>query len=51
MLFDCALCGFVYDENQTPLELGYPSGTGFFDLPDDWHCPLCGADKSEFCME
>ena len=28
----------------------YPvaSGTQFRDLPDDWRCPTCGAEKSKF---
>ena len=23
-------------------------GTAFKDLPDDWRCPTCGAEKSKF---
>ena len=25
-----------------------PAGTAFEDLPEDWVCPVCGADKSMF---
>jgi len=38
----CSVCGFVYDE----ADIG--SGTKWEDLSDDWVCPLCGAEKSEF---
>ncbi len=24
------------------------AGTAFADLPEDWVCPLCGAEKSDF---
>ena len=27
------------------------AGTKFEDLPDDWECPVCGADKSDFEKE
>ncbi|HOX00393.1 MAG TPA: rubredoxin, partial [Deltaproteobacteria bacterium] len=32
-------------------EGGIPAGTAFDKLPDDWSCPVCGADKSEFSPE
>ncbi len=27
---------------------GIAAGTSFEDIPDDWVCPVCGADKSAF---
>lgn len=36
----CGICGYVYDEAK--------EGVAFDALPDDWVCPLCGADKSAF---
>ncbi|RLB67082.1 MAG: rubredoxin, partial [Deltaproteobacteria bacterium] len=24
------------------------AGTSFADLPEDWVCPMCGADKDSF---
>ena len=27
---------------------GIEPGTAFEDIPDDWVCPVCGADKSQF---
>lgn len=36
----CTVCGYVYDEAV--------EGVKFADLPDDWVCPLCGAEKDQF---
>lgn len=35
----CSICGYIYDE---------AAGGKWEDLPVDWKCPLCGADKSQF---
>ena len=48
MRYTCELCGYVYDEAEGLPEEGYPAGTKFDDLPDDWVCPLCGAAKDNF---
>ncbi len=44
--YECTICGYIYDpakgaDDVTP-------GTSFDDLPDDWVCPTCGADKDMF---
>lgn len=44
----CCPCGYLYIE-----ELGCPSkgiapATAFKDVPDDWHCPVCGLPKEYF---
>ncbi len=44
----CSVCGFIYDEAEGIPEAGIAPGTKWEDLPDDWVCPLCGAEKSEF---
>ena len=36
----CLACGFVYDD---AVEL-----INFEDLPNDWTCPICNAEKSDF---
>ena len=46
--WQCTLCEYVYDP-----ALGDPTGdvapgTAFADVPDDWVCPDCGADKEYF---
>lgn len=47
----CQVCGYVYDPEQGDPEGDIPAGTSFEDLPEDWVCPVCGADKSEFEKE
>ena len=42
MRYVCSICGYVYDEAQSP-----PWNT----LSDDWKCPLCGAAKGAFRPE
>ncbi|MGI6537326.1 MAG: rubredoxin [Caldicoprobacterales bacterium] len=44
----CSVCGYVYDEANGIPESGVAPGTRWEDLPDDWTCPLCGAEKSLF---
>ena len=47
----CNLCGYVYDEEIGDADNGIAAGTKFEDLGEDWVCPLCQADKSEFSQE
>lgn len=44
----CPLCGYLYDEAAGDPENGVAPGTKWEDVPEDWVCPLCGADKSQF---
>ena len=39
MKYVCELCGYVYDQKE---------GTAFADLPGDFTCPECGAEKEAF---
>jgi rubredoxin len=39
---------YVYDPEVGDLERGIQPGTPFEDLPDDWCCPKCGAEKEYF---
>ena len=48
MKYVCDICGWEYDEELGDPENGIEPGTKFEDLPDDFVCPLCGADKSSF---
>ena len=43
---DCP--GYSYDPLRGEHTQDIPPGTAFEDLPDDFHCPACGADKSFF---
>ncbi|MEZ7197645.1 rubredoxin [Pseudodesulfovibrio karagichevae] len=47
----CEICGYVYDPAQGDPDSDIPAGTKFEDLPDDWTCPVCGADKDSFVPE
>lgn len=46
--YRCVICDYIYDPEQGDSEHGIAPGTSFDDLPDDWCCPLCGVDKSNF---
>jgi rubredoxin len=47
--FRCPACGYVYDEQQGHPREGFPPGTPWRDVPDDWACPDCGVrDKVDF---
>lgn len=41
-------CGYVYDPAEGDIENNIPPGTAFEDLPEEWVCPVCGAEKSFF---
>ena len=47
----CDLCGWVYDEEVGDPDNGIAPGTKFEDLPEDFVCPLCGADQEQFSEE
>ena len=44
----CRNCGFIYDEAAGWPDEGIAPGTRFEDIPDDWYCPDCGTEKSDF---
>ena len=41
-------CDFIYDEELGDQEEGFPPGTRFEDIDDNWICPDCGATKEIF---
>ena len=43
MRYVCSVCGYVYDEDA--------EGVPFDELPGDWTCPVCTADKELFEAE
>lgn len=45
--YECP-CGYVYDPEEGDVETMIPAGTAFEDLPEDWVCPKCGAEKEYF---
>jgi rubredoxin len=41
-------CGYLYDPDRGDRKGKVPKGVKFEDLPDTWHCPVCGATKKAF---
>ena len=39
----CSICGYIYDEESEDVK--------FEDLPEDWVCPICGAEKDAFVKQ
>ena len=46
--YQCSVCGYVYDPEAGDPDAEIKPGTAFEDLPDDWVCPECGAEKDLF---
>ncbi len=46
--YRCTVCGYVYDPEVGDPDFGVSPGTSFEQLPEDWVCPVCGVEKTEF---
>jgi rubredoxin len=47
--YRCDSCDYVYDEKDGDPREGFPPGTAWSDVPDDWACPDCGVrEKIDF---
>lgn len=46
--YECEVCGYIYDPVAGDPDNGIVPGTAFEDLPADWVCPLCSAEKDDF---
>lgn len=47
--FRCDSCDYVYDEALGHPREGFPAGTLWDEVPDDFVCPDCGVrDKEDF---
>jgi len=46
--FVCSICGHVYDPEKGEPRLDLPPGKDFADLPAEWQCPVCFAEKTKF---
>lgn len=40
-VYRCLVCGYEYDPAEN-------NNVAFENLPQDWVCPVCGVDKSQF---
>uniref|UniRef100_UPI0032177D19 flavin reductase n=1 Tax=uncultured Draconibacterium sp. TaxID=1573823 RepID=UPI0032177D19 len=47
-IYSCNICGYQYDPEEGDPSAGIPPGTAFEDLPEDYRCPICNADKDFF---
>lgn len=48
--YQCNICGFVYDELVGDVAHGIVPGTRWEDIPENWACPECGVNKTDFEM-
>ena len=48
MKYVCNICGWEYDEAVGDPTNGIEPGTKFEDISEDFACPICGVDKSNF---
>jgi rubredoxin len=46
--WECTVCGYIYDPKIGDPDNGIAPKTMFEDLPEDWVCPECGAEKDQF---
>lgn len=44
----CRVCSMIYDPVVGDPDSGIAAGTAFEDIPEDWSCPICGAQKKSF---
>ena len=49
--YRCVVCNYIYDPAVGDPDGGIQPGTPFEKIPDNWVCPICGADKSQFVKE
>lgn len=49
-IWQCAVCGYIYDESKGDPEHGIAPGTAWADVPDSFQCPECGVGKPQFAM-
>ena len=49
-VWQCAVCGMIYDEQRGRPSEDIPPGTAWADVPETWRCPACGVGKADFRM-
>lgn len=47
-VYQCTVCGNLYDEDRGEPYCSVPPGTKFEDLPEDYTCAICGVKKIYF---
>lgn len=47
--YSCPVCEYTYDEASGAPREGFPAGTAWSDIPDEWICPDCSVrEKPDF---
>jgi rubredoxin len=47
--YKCPGCDYMYDEAKGAAREGFPAGTPWSDIPEDWCCPDCAVrEKVDF---
>jgi rubredoxin len=47
--YRCPVCEYVCDEAKGDVREGFPAGTPWDRIPDDWTCPDCAVrEKPDF---
>lgn len=46
--FECLACGYTYEPTKGDDRNDIPAGVPFADIPLNWRCPVCGAQKKRF---
>ena len=46
--YKCKVCDYIYDPVNGDPDQDVKPDTPFEDLPDEWVCPVCGADQDQF---
>ncbi|MFC8934204.1 rubredoxin [Rhodococcus sp. NPDC057135] len=49
--YTCPICDYTYTESTGAAREGFPPGTPWSSIPDDWCCPDCGVrEKVDFTL-
>ena len=46
--YRCKDCIYIFDPSKGDRSQGIKPGVSFEDLPIDWTCPICNANKKRF---
>lgn len=46
--YECSVCGYIYKPENGDPKNNIEPGTSFDNLPENWVCPVCGAEKKHF---
>lgn len=47
--YQCPACGHIYEERRGNPREGFPPGTRWEQVPEDWNCPDCAVrQKPDF---